>query len=51
LKQLGGELTQRWLPRFGTLVAFGLVDIVGHGDELGNAKVVGELLAAGRRPG
>ncbi len=51
--RMGGkeEHTQRWTPRLRTLITFGLVDIVGDGDELRVGEVVGELLAEGCRPG
>lgn len=45
-----GALTQRWPPGFWTLVTFFLIYVVGHSDELGIDKVVGELLAAGWCP-
>ena len=45
------RLTQWWLPAFGTLIAFGLVHIVGHSDELRDVEVIGESLTSGCRPG
>ncbi len=44
------RLTQRWLPSFGPLIAFGLVYIIGHRDQLGVAEIVGKTLAAGCCP-
>src|SRR5205814_9334794 len=41
----------RRLPGGRVLVALGLVDVVGDGDELGVAQVVGEALAAAGGPG
>jgi hypothetical protein len=42
---------ERGLPLFGPFVAFGLVDVVGYGEQLRVGQVVGEGLAAGGGPG
>src|SRR5262249_47587235 len=40
----------RWLPGGRVLVAFGLVDVVGDGDQLWVGEVVGEFLPGGGGP-
>ncbi len=45
------EGRERRLPSVRALITLGLVDVVGHGPELGGGDVVGELAALGGGPG
>jgi hypothetical protein len=44
------EGVERGEPSGGILIALGLVEVVGDGDELGSSDVIGELFAASGRP-
>ena len=44
------EGVERGEPGSGVLVALGLVEVIGDGDQLGLSKVVGKLLAASGSP-